>query len=44
MDVAAAAEMPRATFEAQLSGWVKELLAETKIQLNFSSSAISSNR
>ncbi len=36
MDVAAAAEMPRATFEAQLSGWVTELLAETKIQLNFS--------
>ncbi len=36
MDVAAAAEMPRATFEAQLAGWVKELLAETKIQLNFS--------
>jgi pilus assembly protein CpaF len=35
MDVAAAADMPRATFEAQLSGWVKELLAETKIQLNF---------
>jgi pilus assembly protein CpaF len=36
MDVAAAAEMPRATFEAQLAGWVKELLSETKIQLNFS--------
>ena len=35
MDVAAAAEMPRAVFEAQLTGWVKELLAETKIQLNF---------
>ena len=35
MDVAAAAEMPRAAFEAQLTGWVKELLAETKIQLNF---------
>jgi pilus assembly protein CpaF len=35
MDVAAAADMPRATFEAQLTGWVKELLAETKIQLNF---------
>src|SRR5438067_3564578 len=30
MDVAAAAEMPRAAFEAQLTGWVKELLAETK--------------
>src|SRR5947199_6215013 len=27
MDVAAAAEMPRAAFEAQLTGWVKELLA-----------------
>ncbi len=35
MDVAAAAEMPRAAFEAQLTGWVKELLTETKIQLNF---------
>ena len=35
MDVAAAAGMPRATFEAQLDGWVKELLNETKIQLNF---------
>jgi pilus assembly protein CpaF len=35
MDVAAAAEMPRSAFEAQLTGWVKELLAETKIQLNF---------
>ncbi len=35
MDVAAAAEMPRTAFEAQLTGWVKELLAETKIQLNF---------
>ena len=35
MDVAAAAEMPRAAFEAQLTGWVQELLAETKIQLNF---------
>jgi pilus assembly protein CpaF len=35
MDAAAAAEMPRATFEAQLTGWVKELLTETKIQLNF---------
>ena len=34
MDVAAAAAMPRATFE-QLDGWVKELLGETKIQLNF---------
>jgi pilus assembly protein CpaF len=36
MDVAAAAEMPRATFEAQLAGWVKELLVDTKLQLNFS--------
>ena len=35
MDVAAAAEMPRAQFEAQLGHWVKELLAETKTQLNF---------
>ena len=35
MDVAAAAEMPRSAFEAQLAGWVQELLAETKIQLNF---------
>src|SRR6267142_1269654 len=35
MDVAAAAEMPRGAFEAQLTGWVKELLVETKIQLNF---------
>ena len=30
MDVAAAAEMPRAAFEAQLTGWVKELLAEPR--------------
>ena len=35
MDVAAAAEMPRAAFEAQLGNWVKELLAEAKLQLNF---------
>src|SRR3954447_26619023 len=35
MDVAAAAEMPRSAFESQLAGWVQELLAETKIQLNF---------
>jgi len=35
MDVSAAAEMPRPAFEAQLTGWVKELLAESKIQLNF---------
>src|SRR5580704_10581516 len=33
MDVAAAAEMPRVAFEAQLTGWVKELLVETKIEL-----------
>ena len=35
MDIAAAAEMPRATFETQLDGWVKQLLGEAKIQLNF---------
>jgi hypothetical protein len=35
LDVAGAAEMPRLAFEAQLTGWVKELLAETEIQLNF---------
>src|ERR1700741_5127825 len=35
MDVGAAAEMPPAMFEAQLSGWVKDLLTESKIQLNF---------
>ena len=35
MDVNAAADMPRPAFEAQLTGWVKELLAESKIQLNF---------
>jgi pilus assembly protein CpaF len=35
MDIAAAADMPRATFEAQLASWVQELLAENKIQLNF---------
>ena len=35
MDVTVAAEMPRPVFEAQLSGWVKDLLTETKIQLNF---------
>ncbi|HTT79652.1 MAG TPA: CpaF family protein [Stellaceae bacterium] len=34
INVAAAAEMPRPDFEAQLTNWVKELLAETKIQLN----------
>jgi pilus assembly protein CpaF len=35
MDIAVAAEMPRPAFETQLAGWVQELLAETKIQLNF---------
>jgi pilus assembly protein CpaF len=35
MDVAVAAEMPRPAFEAQLAGWVQELLAESKIQLNY---------
>jgi len=35
MDVGAAAAMPRPAFEAQLNGWVKELLEEAKIQLNF---------
>jgi uncharacterized protein (DUF1778 family) len=33
IDVAAAAEMPRAALERQLSGWVKDLLTESKIQL-----------
>jgi pilus assembly protein CpaF len=36
MDIAVAAEMPRPAFEAQLTGWVQELLAESRIQLNFS--------
>jgi pilus assembly protein CpaF len=35
MDVAAAAAMPRQAFEEQLTSWVKELLTETKIQLNY---------
>jgi pilus assembly protein CpaF len=35
MDVAAAASLPRATFEARLVGWVRELLADNKVQLNF---------
>jgi pilus assembly protein CpaF len=35
MDATAAAEMPRPAFEAQLTGWITELLAESKIQLNF---------
>jgi hypothetical protein len=35
MDVAAVANLPRATFEARLVGWVRELLTNNKIQLNF---------
>ncbi|HEX2681639.1 MAG TPA: CpaF family protein, partial [Candidatus Dormibacteraeota bacterium] len=35
MDIAAAAELPREQFEAELDSWVTELLAENKIQLNF---------
>ncbi|MGC2415211.1 MAG: CpaF family protein [Stellaceae bacterium] len=35
MDVGAAANLPRPAFEAQLVRWVRELLAEKKIQLNF---------
>jgi pilus assembly protein CpaF len=35
MDIAAAAEMPRTAFETQLAGWVQELLAESRIQLNY---------
>jgi pilus assembly protein CpaF len=35
MDPAAAMTMPRATFEARLAGWVRELLTSNKIQLNF---------
>jgi len=35
IDISAAAELPRAEFEKQLAGWVTELLAETKLQLNF---------
>ncbi len=35
MDVATAASMPRATFEARLAGWVREILSNNKIQLNF---------
>src|SRR6266849_5103296 len=35
MDVATAVNMPRATFEARLAGWVRELLASNRIQLNF---------
>lgn len=34
MDVGAAAALPRAEFERRLSGWVMDLLAETRIQLN----------
>jgi len=35
MDVAAAANLPRAAFEARLAGWVRELLPANRIQLNF---------
>jgi pilus assembly protein CpaF len=35
MDIAAAGELPRPAFEARLAEWVKELLTENKIQLNF---------
>src|SRR6266851_3858122 len=35
MDVAAAVNMPRTTFEARLAGWVRELITSNKIQLNF---------
>src|SRR6266849_1653406 len=35
MDVATAVNLPRATFEARLAGWVRELLASNRIQLNF---------
>src|SRR5713226_6218053 len=35
MDVETAVNLPRATFEARLAGWVRELLASNKIQLNF---------
>jgi pilus assembly protein CpaF len=35
MDVTAAGELPRAAFEARLTEWVKELLTENRIQLNF---------
>ena len=35
MDATAAAELPRPAFETQLAGWVRELLAEIRIQLNF---------
>ncbi|MDB5359878.1 MAG: putative type secretion system protein [Rhodospirillales bacterium] len=35
MDVTAAAELARADFDKQMSGWVTELLAETKLQLNY---------
>ena len=34
MDMSAAAEMPRAALEAQLTGWVTDLLTEVKMQLN----------
>ncbi len=35
MDVASAANLPRAIFEARLVSWVRELLVDNKIQLNF---------
>ena len=35
MDVSAAADLPRPAFEARLTEWVKELLVENRIQLNF---------
>jgi pilus assembly protein CpaF len=35
MDVTAAGKLPRAIFEERLVGWVRELLAENRIQLNF---------
>jgi hypothetical protein len=42
MDVTAAAEMPRPVFEAQLSGWVKDLLTESKTHTLLWSAEISS--
>ena len=35
MDVLTAAQMPRAEFEVNLTNWVKELLAQHRLQLNF---------
>jgi pilus assembly protein CpaF len=34
MDISAAADMSRAAFEGELADWVKELLVQTRIQLN----------